>query len=518
MKRTKKAVFLCLISLLFLLLTGMSAEAAEISDADLAAAQGNPDAITSLDQLNGKDIGCLEGSNYIGQVRNKFDESTVLEYNSNADLIAALKSGRIAAYIIDDPIARIHLRETEGITVIDEFITKDQYGFMLNLKDQELCNDINAVISELKEEGFLDELKEKWVTSQDSPVFDTSQPWDKPNGTLKVSLSLDSIPFAYLQNGEIVGYDVELIYGIAEKLGYGVEITTYEFSALLESISSGREDVAVGCIPYTPERAEKFLFTDSTYDNGSVAVVLDGSVSSKGFLEKLGESFERTFIKESRWKLVANGLLITLELSVLTLIFGSLAGFGFSFLLRSKNRVIRSVSCAVSTVIGGLPLLIILMVFYYIIFSKTTVSAVLIGVIGLSLNFANVVAGLLNTGVESVDKGQIEAAESMGYPKRKIFTKIIFPQAANHIFSQYIGSVIGMIKGTSVIGYITVVDLTKAGDIIRSLTYEAFFPLISVAAIYFLFAQIITAVLKMIAKRMNPKHRKRQIKGVKVHD
>lgn len=478
----------------------------------------NADAITEIEQLNGKTIGCLAGSAYIDKVKNTFTDCTVVEYNSYSELIAAVKSERVDAYITDEPMAYFHLRETDGITVLDEMITTDRYGFILNLNNTELCNDINAVIKELKEQGVLDELKEKWITSQNDPVFDTSQPWNKPNGTLKVCLSLDAIPFTYLQDEKIVGYDVELMYKIAEKLGYGIEITSYDFTAIIGGISSGREDIAIGCITYTPERAENVLFTESTYDSGTVAVVLDNTTSSEGFLNRLRDSFERTFIRENRWKLVQNGLFVTLKLSVFTLIFGTLAGFGFSFLLRSKNKVVRSVSGAVSTVIDGLPLLIILMVFYYIVFAKTTMSAVTIGVVGLSLDFANAVAGILNTGVEGVDKGQIEAAASMGYPKRKIFTKIILPQAINHMFSQYTGSVIGMIKGTSIIGYITVVDLTKAGDIIRSLTYEAFFPLISIAAIYFILVQIIVTVLKMLAKRINPKHRKRQVKGVKIHD
>lgn len=478
----------------------------------------NADSITELEQLNGKTIGCLAGSAYIGKVKNAFTDCKIVEYNSYSELITAVKNKRIDAYITDEPMAYFQLRETDGITVLDELITSDKNGFILNLNNTELCNDINAVIKELKEQGVLDELKEKWVTSPNDPVLDTSQPWNKPNGTLKVCLSLDSVPFAYLQNEEIVGYDVELMYKIGEKLGYGIEITSYEFSAILGGIASGKEDIAIGCITYTPERAESVLFTESTYDSGTVAVVLDDTTSSEGFLNQLRDSFERTFIRENRWKLVLNGLFVTLELSVLTLIFGTLAGFGFSFLLRSKNKVVHSVSGTISTIFDGLPLLIILMVFYYIVFAKTTISAITIGVVGLSLDFANAVAGILNTGVEGVDKGQIEAAESMGYPKWKTFTKIILPQAVNQMFSQYTGSVIGMIKGTSIIGYITVVDLTKAGDIIRSLTYEAFFPLIAIAAIYFILVQIIITILKMVAKTINPKHRKRQVKGVKIHD
>lgn len=482
------------------------------------ATETNANSITNLEQLNGKRIGCTSDAVYIDKVKEKIKNCTIVEYSTIADLIIALKSGRIDSYIIDEPMSYYQIRETGGMAVINELITTDRYGFILNPDKTDLRDAVNTEINALKNQGVLEELHKKWIISQEVPSFDVSQPWDKPNGTLKVGLAVDSVPFAYLQDNNIVGYDVELLYMIAEKLGYGLEITQYDFSSLIASISLDNEDIAIGCISYTPERAESVLFTDSTYDSGTVAVVINETDSSAGFWNKLYSSFEKTFIRENRWKLIAEGFLVTIELSILTLIFGSLAGFVFSFLLRSKNILIRKISNAISTVIDTIPLLITLMVFYYIIFAKTTTSAITIGVIGLSLDFANTVAGILNTGIEGIEKGQTEAAEAMGYPRWKAFIKIIFPQAAIRMFSQYTGSVIGMVKGTSIIGYITVVDLTKAGDIIRSHTYEAFFPLITTAVIYFVFSKLIVSVLKAISKKINPKHRKRVIKGVKTND
>lgn len=516
MFKMKRYFYSCPIALLLILM--MAILFVHGNGNTVAFADQNSDYITELEQLKGQDIGCLSGSSYISDVNSFFDGCTVIEYNTYAELIAALKSKRIQAYIADEPMVHSQIRETDGLVSLNKMITKDRYGFIFNLNDTKLCNDINKVLGELTNQGVLDELKEKWISSESEPVFDTAQPWDKPNGVLRVGLALDSEPFAYLHNNETVGYDVELLYMIAEKLGYGIKITSYEFPSLIDSISAEKEDIGIGCITYTPERAENILFTNSTYESGTVAVVLSDTASSKSFWSKICDSFEKTFLRENRWQLVTNGLLVTIELSVLTLIFGTLAGFCFSFLLRSKIRAVRDISGIISTIIDGLPLLIILMVFYYILFAKTTLSAITIGVIGLSLEFANSVAGILNIGIETVDKGQTEAAESMGYSRWKIFTKIVFPQAVIRIFSQYIGAVTGMIKGTSIIGYITVVDLTKAGDIIRSHTYEAFFPLIAVALIYFALSQIIAAVLKSVSKKINPKHRKRQIKGVKMYD
>ena len=493
----------------------MTSETAVIMKSDRIASSGK---IDSLDDIDGKNVGYAEGSAYLDKIKSRFPNSQTYPYMSYAELIQALQNGRIDAYITDEPMAKFQMKETTGIKTIDEMITTDRYGFILNKNNTELCDEINKVLAEFRDNGTLDRLKKKWVEGEGDEKIELDDTADTSRGTLRVSTCLDSIPFAYLADNEIVGYDIELIRLIAQRLGYKVEITEYQFEMIINAIVSEKEDIAVGCITYTPERAESVLFTDSTYDSGTVAMIADSSVKQAGFFENLAGSFERTIIRENRWKLIVDGLLVTIELSLLSMIFGTLLGFAFSFPLRSKNKLISRTASIISTILDGLPLLIILMVLYYIIFAKTNLSAITIGVIGLSLDFANSVAGTLNTGVKAVDKGEIEAAVSMGYKKRQIFTKIIFPQAANHMFPHYAGSVISLVKGTSIIGYITVEDLTKAGDIIRARTFEAFFPLVLTAVIYFIIARILVAVLSVFAKKLNPKRRKRTVKGVDTHE
>ncbi len=480
-----------------------------------------PDASTPtrLEHLNGKTVGYLMGASYTDAVEAALPDSQIVGYNSFSEMIQALKSGRIAGYIADEPIAQTHLRETDGLRLLpDEPLTDDRFGFLFAKDDTELQTAFNGILQKLKAEGALDALKEKWILGEGDPDlrFDESIP--TPNGILEVGTVLDAMPFAYAVGSNTVGYDVELLYMICEELGYEPRITTYPFTALLPAVSSGKAEVGIGCITYTEERAETLLFTDATYEGGPIAVVRGETEADGGFFSDLADSFERTLIREDRWKLIVSGLGVTIALSLLSILCGTLLGFAFSFPLRSKNRLVSGLSRLVSTVIDGLPLLVILMVLYYIIFAKSSLPALLIGVIGFTLDFANAVAGMLNTGVKAVDVGQIEAAESMGYGRFMIFCKITFPQAANQMFGQYAGGIISLIKGTSIIGYITVEDLTKASDIIRSRTYEAFFPLFVTAVIYFIIARIFVAVLAAFAKRLDPKRRKREVKGVRYDD
>lgn len=142
------------------------------------------------------------------------------------------------------------------------------------------------------------------------------------------------------------------------------------------------------------------------------------------------------------------------------------------------------------------------------------ISEILVAIIGFSINFAAYSSEMMRTGIETVDKGQSEAALSMGYTKGQTFFKIVFPQAARNFIPVLKGEFISMVKMTSVVGYIAVQDLTKVSDIIRSRTMEAFFPLIMTAVIYFAVANVMTAALSFVERKVTPKRNRRRLKGV----
>ena len=123
-------------------------------------------------------------------------------------------------------------------------------------------------------------------------------------------------------------------------------------------------------------------------------------------------------------------------------------------------------------------------------------------------------------GTGAIDNGQFEASYALGYSNRRTFFRIILPQVIPHVISAYKGEIIGLLKATAIVGYIAVQDLTKMGDIIRSRTYEAFFPLIAVTIIYFILEILLGSMINRIQIRIDPKQRKPEdiLKGVKTHD
>jgi polar amino acid transport system substrate-binding protein len=165
-------------------------------------------------------------------------------------------------------------------------------------------------------------------------------------------------------------------------------------------------------------------------------------------------------------------------------------------------------------------MVVLLMILYYVVFGSVAISGVVVAVIGFTLTFGAAVFGLLKMGVGAVDGGQYEAAYALGYSNRKTFYRIILPQAIPHILPAYRGEIVGLIKATAIVGYIAVQDLTKMGDIVRSRTYEAFFPLIAVTVIYFVLEELLRTIIGRIGVNYNPKRRKPAniLKGVNTDD
>lgn len=161
--------------------------------------------------------------------------------------------------------------------------------------------------------------------------------------------------------------------------------------------------------------------------------------------------------------------------------------------------------------------MVLLMILYYIVFGSLAISGSIVAVIGFTLVFGASVFSVIRSGVGAVDRGQTEAAYALGYTDRKAFFRMILPQALPHFFPAYKGEITSLIKATAVVGYVAVQDLTKIADIIRSRTYDAFFPLIAVAIIYFILAAILTAVVNHLSAFIDPRRRKAEdiLKGVK---
>ena len=473
-------------------------------------------------------LGILSGSSFDPLAKERFPNAQRQYYSLVPDMILAVEQGKIDAYISETTYVAAAIWEGAKIETVDDVIDRTNAGYIFR-KDSEgaaaVREQLNAFIIKSKESGFLQELQNKWLGSKEpSETFDNNSLTGE-NGTLKVAVSPDLKPLCYVKEGAVVGYEIEVLQHFAKEYGYRLEFVSMTFDAILPGVVSGKYDIGTGGMTITEERAQSVDFTES-YLTVDVVMVVKASANSSaqgGFWAELKADFEKTFIRENRWKLIVEGVGVTMLISICAAVAGSLLGFGLYMLSLSDKKLLqmaaKGVAKVYSRIIAGTPVVVILMILFYVIFGKVRdMSGILVAIIGFTLTFGAFVYDHMTVSVGSVDRGQTEAAYALGYTKNKTFFRIIFPQAMTIFLPSYCGQAVQLIKATAVVGYVAVNDLTKMGDIIRSNTYEAFFPLIATAVIYFLLTWILASLLKLLKLRFEPKRRRKEdiLKGVKT--
>ena len=201
--------------------------------------------------------------------------------------------------------------------------------------------------------------------------------------------------------------------------------------------------------------------------------------------------------------MIFEGLKISAIISLLSGLFGTLLGALICWMRMSSYAVIRRFAGLYISLMRGTPVLVLLMMMFYVVFAGTSVDAVMVSVITFGMNFAAYVSEMFRSSIESVDRGQTEAGIALGFSPVKTFCYIVMPQAFKQVLPVYKGELISLVKMTSIVGYIAVQDLTKVGDIIRSRTFDAFFPLVMVAILYFILSWIFAEILNFIGKKVS---------------
>ena len=233
-------------------------------------------------------------------------------------------------------------------------------------------------------------------------------------------------------------------------------------------------------------------------------------------LSQVAADIKLNFVDDSRWTYLWNGLLVTLRITLFAVLLGIGIGIVVAAIrstwdqnigrMRSglgKNLLgIADAICRVYlTVIRGTPVVIQLMIMYYIIFASSR-NGVLIATLAFGINSGAYVAEIIRGGIMSVDRGQLEAGRSLGFNYVRTMGYIIVPQAMKSVLPALANEFIVLLKETSVSGYVAVKDLTKGGDIIRGVTYSAFMPLIAVALIYLVLVVFFTWLVGKLERRL----------------
>ncbi|MBE5879759.1 MAG: amino acid ABC transporter permease [Lachnospiraceae bacterium] len=230
------------------------------------------------------------------------------------------------------------------------------------------------------------------------------------------------------------------------------------------------------------------------------------------FFQNIGQEFYLNFIKDNRWEYIAKGLGVTLEVTFFAVLVGVFLGFIVAIIRSTYDKTgqlkgLNFLCNVYLTVIRGTPVVVQLLIIYFVIFGSVRIDKVVVAVIAFGINSGAYVAEIVRGGIMSIDQGQFEAGRSLGFDYIQTMIYIILPQALKNVLPALGNEFIVLLKETSVAGYIALQDLTKAGDIIRSETYSPMMPLLAVAVIYLTFVMMLSFLIKQLERRLRNSER-----------
>ena len=429
-------------------------------------------------------------------------------YSEYAFAFESLRSGKIDAISIGKSIAVIWMAKFP-----DEFRIAFEYAddvccFLLK-KGFPLKPELDAEIRKMNASGETAAVRRKWIEAAkagrvpEMPRF--APPADAPE--VRVACAAQVEPWCFVANGEIVGIDLEILAEAANRIGVQLKPKVFSWGGMVDCVNARRCEIANGGV-YTAGGVFPTVDASEKYADEKMCVLVrnegfgGGPSGFVAFAKSLKASFVRTFVTEDRWKMLAHGFGITLLITFLSALFGTALAFPVWRARISRLRWVASAAKAYIAILQGTPVLVLLMVLFYIVFGKVDIDGLWVAVIGFGLNLSAYAGEMLRSGVDSVPRGQSEAALALGYTPRRAFFRFVLPQAVRTVLPVYRGELIGLLKMTSIVGYIAIGDLTKASDLVRSRTYESFFPIITTAFVYFVASWLLARTLERLGRRL----------------
>lgn len=220
------------------------------------------------------------------------------------------------------------------------------------------------------------------------------------------------------------------------------------------------------------------------------------------FFQDIQQDFYKCFIREDRYMLFLDGIGVTIKISLLAIVIGVAIGLLIALCSLSSKKFLRGIGKVYTDVIRGTPSVTQLMIIYFVIFASVHIDKWIIAAIAFGINSGAYVSEIIRAGILSIDKGQTEAGRSLGLSVSQTMIRIVIPQAVKNIFPALCNEFIVLIKETAIVGYVGLMDIQKAGDFIKSATFEPFMPLVGTAVIYFIIIKALTIGLRVIEKKL----------------
>ena len=451
--------------------------------------------LNSEEDLSGLTLSTSAG-NYFDTKYSGRKDITLFRVNSETDGIQAVKQGIADVHVTDEVAFSGGARERLGIKLA--FLGEEAFdvAFAIRKGDNALQEEMNLFIETSRADGTLEAIISHWMNGAPAPPMPAQGDRTAGKTPLRCVTAVNMEPICFIgEGGQWGGMDADILNRFAVWSGRDFHMHFQDLGSAVISLKTGQCDVVNACLYVTEERKKSVDFTTSYYSCRPGYFVLD---NGKRDGMSLGERLRMNLVKEGRWKLIADGLLETLRITLFAILLGTLLGMGVCAMLRSRRAWVRKSAVLYGAFIQGIPTLVLLLIMFYVVFANAGLSGTLVAIITFALCFAWSSGSIFDTSVSSVPAGQIEAGLSLGFTPLRTFTGIVLPQALKKGIPLYAGECVSLLKGTSIVGYIAIMDLTRASDLIRSRTFDAFIPLLIITAAYFIIARLIRILLNLL--------------------
>ena len=481
--------FLAAVSALLLTLCMFTGCAAEQSS--------QQSSVTCADDLVGKKIGVQIGTTGMTYAEG-VEGATVEKYNKGADAIEALKQGKVDVVLIDSSPAKYFVSKNPELSIAPKPFAVEKYACAIKKGNDELTQQINDALSQLRENGTLTLIEQNWLVDDEYG----KHPYESPegitySGKLVMATNAEFPPYELKEEGEV---EAESRMENIEEL----VIDDMAFDSIIAAVDSGKADVGVAGMTVTEDRLKNVNFTDSYTEASQVIIYKSGNASSQNFVEKL----KSTFLDKDRWVYLVQGLGNTLLITVLAVVIGIVLGFVIA-IIRSTNQLtgrlkIPNFICRIYlTVVRGTPMVVQLLIIYFVVFSSVNISKILVAVIAFGLNSAAYVAEIVRSGIMSVDRGQFEAGSSLGFGYTRTMISIILPQAIRNILPALGNEFVTVIKESSIVSVIGLADLMFRTNDVIALTFKSLACLAIAALCYFAMTFTGGRLIALAERKMN---------------
>ncbi|MCL2063496.1 MAG: transporter substrate-binding domain-containing protein [Candidatus Cloacimonetes bacterium] len=425
--------------------------------------------------------------------------------------VVDFNTGRISGFMLHHSVANLMRTLTANAVDVHELYPTEMFITQTSAIsiDPEIINNFNQFLQNIREDGTLVDIKKRWIRNPEGsrPILpDISE--SEENGILRLATSGKTRPFSYFNiNGELVGYGVEIAKRFAYSQRMGLEVIHLNLHEITAFVESGRADIGIDVFQSQHNFDGAILFSDPIYEDNAAVISLVKHKEAKPnqfslFISWFKNGIRTNFIVDNRWRLLLEGFQVTLMVAVLAQILGTILGSIIAYLLSQKNIFLKWIGNIYYEFINRIPIVMLLLIAFYIMFSRTSLTNIQIAIIVFTMLSSMEVAKVLKKSFSMVNKGEIEAAKSLGFSSSRVFISIVYPQVLYYSISDYTKSFINLLKTTAILGYIAIMDLTRAVEIIRSRTFDPFFPLVFATLIYFILITLLIYFFKYLVKRI----------------